>query len=95
MRNLWIGLVLAAFFSVALAVTRDWWLPGVTRETWHQAWLESSPRATDLETSIRNEHERLLAEMEKEYGETIAREKAINQEFRLELERLRREQGTP
>lgn len=95
MREFWIGLVLAAIFSVALALTRDWWLPSQSRETWHESWLESRPKPEEAQASLRAEHERLLAEIEKEYGERIAREKALNDKYRLELEQLRKEKRDP
>jgi hypothetical protein len=93
MRNFWIGLVLATVFSIALALTRDWWLPGESRETWHRSWLETRPRQVETAASIQAEHERLLAEIEKEYGEKIAREKAIHRKYRSEL--LRKGKKTP
>ena len=95
MREIWIGLVLAAIFSLALALTRDWWLPPRARETWHQSWLESRPRPEDSTAAIRANHERLLAAMEKDYGEKIAREKVLNEKYRSELDKLRKEKKSP
>ena len=94
MKRTWFALFVFACAVVALAVTKDRWLPSEVSREWHREWLLSGKGNEDPREEALEEHTRLTAEMERDLQEQIDREKKMNEILRLEYERLSQERGS-
>ena len=94
MKRMWIALAVTGLVLAGLAATQDRWMPEEFNRYWHAQWLRSgSVEKEDPREEILENHARLLAEIEQEYGEKIDREKKMNEVYQLEYNRLKNEGG--
>jgi hypothetical protein len=90
MKKVWLALVAAGVVVAGLAATKDRWMPEELNRYWHARWLRSdSAEKEDPREEILQTHARLLAEIERDYGEKIDREKKMNGVYQLEYNRLK------
>jgi hypothetical protein len=90
MKKMWIALAATGLVLAGLAATKDRWLPEEFNRYWHARWLRSgSAGQGNPRQEIVENHSRLLAEIERDYGEKIDREKKMSDVYQLEYNRLK------
>lgn len=72
----------------ALAATKPLWFPESLDAYWHSAWL-AAPREGNERRAILEEHDRLLASLEREYSDKIEQERKVHKRLLDEYTALR------